>query len=238
MENLQLVPAAQLFAAFNGGAPSWMWRPKDINPGGSIRAYLTSKPESGWRYYNKDRDAVLSTEYPENWEENIGYAFGHGPGKVDKETGQPKEDKDYPRRICLARLWIVETKEMVAAVIDSKTLQGRLAQICDNPGFGMLCNAEGTMVSNFYLQFFHNKNVAPAMTYMVDGHLRPTQDERVWIEAAKPWYPEQFWQGLNPFEAPTTPPPNAGKPALPSTAFDDHGAEHEIAPETPDDDSW
>lgn len=223
-------PAGEFFTAFESGVPNWMWRPKDVAAGGSIRAYLCSPPDDGWRYFRQNKSVWLGKDYPEDFEDDIGYQYGHGPGKVDEKTGEPKEDRDYPRKIALMRLWIVERKEMVAAVIDSKPLQMRLAQIASNPEFGFLVNEAGVMVTNYYLQFFHNQGVAKNMTYTADGHLRPTQDPQVWEEAAKPWHPESFWLGLNPFEPPTQPPANAGKPSLPATAFDEHGAEVPTSP--------
>ncbi|MFN2167408.1 MAG: hypothetical protein ACK2U9_14220 [Anaerolineae bacterium] len=235
---LVLVPTAELFTAFNGGQPSWVWRPKDIPVGQSIRAYMCSEPDSGWRYYKENKDVVLSKEYPENWEDDIGYAFGHGPGKTD-DHGNPKEDRDYPRKILLLRLWIVENGQMVAGIIDGTTLQKRLSEATGAPDYGLLRDRNsGAMVSNFYLQVRHPKAKGQD-AYSLDAYLRPTDNEKIWLEAAKPWHPENYWLGLNPFDPPAQPPANAGRPmaTLPASTVDEHGADVDQTV-GPADDNW
>jgi hypothetical protein len=226
--SIKTIPASEYITAFTGGVPDWIWRLKDIPPGKTAKCYVCSPLTSGWRYYRLNKEVALSVEYPTEYEGDIGYAFGHGPGKVDAE-GQPLEDRARPTKIMLVRLWHVEEGQMVAAIIDSNPILKRLSRIFSNPDFAMILhenNGPDCLVSNFYLEFFHDKNPAQkGMTYQVDGHLRPTQNPVVIEEAAKPWYPDNYWQGLNPFEAPAEPPPRAGIVRKPAPVYDENGAE-------------
>ncbi|MGB7564221.1 MAG: hypothetical protein WBM08_05655, partial [Prochlorococcaceae cyanobacterium] len=189
-------------------------------------------------YYKENKEIVLSMEYPENYESDVGYAFGHGPGKTD-EQGNPKLERARPDKVVLLRMWHVEDKRMVAAVLDSSPVKKKLSRICSNPEFGLVEEKNGALVSNFYLEFFHDGRPAnKSLTYQVDGHLRPTQNPEVMKAAALPWFPENFFLGLNPFEEPAQPPKNAGKPEMPAVVYDDNGSEVEVNPRTPQEENW
>jgi hypothetical protein len=224
------IPASEIFPpAFSNVVPEWIWRPKDVDKGKSVRLYVCSQSSIGWRYYTLNREIRLSKDFPTDYAEDIGYRYGHGPGKVDEKTGEPKEERDKPTQSCLLRVWHVENERMVAAVIDTWTLLQQLDQIFSNPEFNL--NDQAGMVSNFYLQVFHNANMG-AMTYTAQSFLRPSENPTMFAAASQPWYPDQYWLGLNPFEAPATPPANAGRPAAERPVLevlrDPHGADHEM----------
>jgi hypothetical protein len=231
------IAANQLFPpAFGNQAPDWLWRPKDIPKGKFQRFYVTSQVDAGYRYYSEAREVRLSKEYPTDYEKDIGYRYGHGPGKADKD-GQPLLERAMPTQVILIRLWHVEERKMVACVIDSWPLMQRLQQVFENEEFQLIGDPDNGYISNFYLQVYHNANPAsPSLTYTADGHLRPTQSAEALEAAAKPWYPDNYWLGLNPLEKPLQPP--AAKPGLPATAYDENGAEAPLAVHSTDDEPW
>ena len=194
------------------------------------RFYVCSvKQMSGWMYYAADGSIRLSQDYPDDYEAYIGYKYGHGAGKTDAD-GTPKEDKASPDRVLLMRLWSVDQGKMVAAAIDRSPLQKQIAKDFSNPQYYFEQDDAGACVSNFYLEFVHDSRpIQKALTYTVTSHLRPTTARPIYEAAAKPWYPENYWRSLNPFEAPTTPPEKAGIPVLPATVSDENGAEEEVA---------
>jgi hypothetical protein len=230
------IPAASLLpAAFSAGKPDWIWSPRDIPEDGSRKIFLTSEIAAGWRYYTINRDIRLSKEFPADYEKDIGYKFNHGPGKTDKD-GNPAEEKSRPSGIWLVRAWLVEEMKMVAAVIDSFPLQGQIQKSMQNDEFLML--DEG--ITNFYLTIFNDKNPpTPALKYTAQASLRTLRNEQAYQEAAKPFYSESYWKGLNPLVPPTEPPANAGvSVGLPATARDEHGADHEAAISKEGDYQW
>lgn len=221
----QLIPASSLLPpAFGDSKPDFYWSPSDIAEGGSVKLYLTSEIHAGWKYFTLNREVRLSQEFPKDYEADIGYKYNHGPGKTDKD-GRPAEEKAKPRGVWLVRAWLVEEERMVAATIDSFTLQGKIAKILQNEEYGMTPSG----VCNFYLTVFRDaKPATPAATYDATGSLRVLRNKRAHEEAAKPFYPENYWRGLNPLEPTTTPPENAGA-ALPPTVRDENGADTEVS---------
>ena len=103
MTQPQGIPASALApAAFGeGGKPGWIWEQKDIPEGGEVKLYLTSGFKSGWRYFTANKEIRLSLDEPLEYDD-IGYLYGHGPGKVDKE-GSPMEERSTPDEIWIAR---------------------------------------------------------------------------------------------------------------------------------------
>lgn len=223
----QLIPAASLLpAAFGDSKPDFYWSPSDIPEGGSVKLYLCSEFHAGWKYFTLNREVRLSQEYPKGYESEIGYKFNHGPGKTDKD-GKPMEEKASPRGVWLARAWLVEEERMVAATIDSFTLQKKIGLILQNEEFGMTPSG----ICNFYLSIFRDaKPATPAATYDATGNLRMLRNKRAAEEAAQPWFPENYWRGLNPLEAATEPPAAAGA-AIPPTVRDENGADTEVTVE-------
>jgi hypothetical protein len=218
------VPASLLFPAnFNGGKPDWIFEPKNIKEGESRKFYIASAIESGYRYYTLNREVRLSREYPENWEAEIGYKFKHGPGKVDAE-GKPTEDKATPSGLWLVRAWLVEEAKMVALIIESYPLQLSIQQaIASNDEFLFLDSG----LSNFYLTIFHNRNPAQkALTYTAQSTLRVSQNSAAYEAAAEDFHPDQYFKGLNPFEAPAEADAAATR-RFPASARDENGADLE-----------
>lgn len=216
------IPASALIPpAFHASKPDWHFKPSDIPEDGSLKLFLTSEIASGWRYYTLSKQVKLSKTYPEGFEADIGYKFGHGP---DKPEG--KQEKASPTGIWLVRAWLVEKERMVAFIVDSFNLQGQFEKIFKNPEFQML----DTGITNFYLEVFNDKNPAtPALKYTATGNLRVLKNRKATLEAAKPWFPDNFFIGLNPLEPPTEPPTAPSEPSLPATRRDENGADHEVA---------
>ena len=216
------IPASALIPpAFNSAKPEWNFRPSDVPEDGSAKLFLTSEITAGWRYFTMNRQVKLSKTYPADFAADIGYKYGHGPDK-----GPDKQEKASPTGLWLVRAWYVEKERMVAFVIDSFTLQGQLEKIFKNDEFQML----DTSITNFYLEIFNDKNPAtPANKYSATGNLRVLKNRKAAAEAAKPWFPDNFFLGLNPLEAPTEPPSAPSEPSLPATRRDEDGADHEVA---------
>ena len=204
---LQQIPASQILpTAFNSQTPEWLWRPKDIPKGGSNSMYLLSTGFAGWRYYSLKKEVKLSVDFPENYEDDIGYKYKHGPNVVNPK-GEPMEEKDRPVKLLLFRVWIKECNAMRCAVIDSWPLQQSIAQIFSNPELMLFGSESDGFCSNFFLQIHHNNQPASAsLTYTAHGFVRPPQNEQMLMAAADPWCPENYFQGLNPFEPPAQPP--------------------------------
>jgi hypothetical protein len=216
------IPASALIPpAFHASKPEWHFKPSDVPEDGSAKLFLTSEITAGWRYYTLNRQVKLSKDYPADFAADIGYKYGHGPDK-----GPDKQEKASPTGIWLVRAWLVEKERMVAFIIDSFTLQGQLEKIFKNDEFQML----DTSITNFYLEIFNDKNPAtPANKYSATGNLRVLKNRKAAVEAAKPWFPDNFFRGLNPLEAPTEPPSAPADPSLPATRRDEDGADHEVA---------
>lgn len=214
------IPAEALIPpAFSGGKPEWHWKPSDVPEDGMHRLYLCSEFIGGWRYYTMNRQVRLSKDYPENFAEDVGYKYGHGPDK-----GEDKQQKSSPSSFWLARCWHVERQRMVAAVFDSRTIQQGIQKIFRNPEYQML----DTGITNFYLSVFHDKEPASAaLTYSVTGDIRQLKNRTAAAELKNPWFPDQFFLGHNPLEQPTQP-PAAAKPSLPATVRDENGADEEV----------
>jgi hypothetical protein len=215
------IPAASLLPpAFNSGKPDWIWSPRDIPEDSSRKLFIASEIFPGWKYFTINKDVRLSKEFPSDYEKDIGYRYGHGPGKTDRD-GKPAEEKSKPSSIWLVRCWLVEEERMVAAVIDSYPLQTQIQKALQNDEFLMLDSG----ICNFYLTIFHDKNPSsPALTYTAQASLRTLRNKAAYQEAGKPFYSESYFRGLNPLEAPAEPPANAG---LPATVRDEHGADLE-----------
>jgi len=215
------IPAASLLPpAFNSGKPDWIWSPRDIPEDSSRKLFISSEIFPGWKYFTINKEIRLSKEFPADYEKDIGYKYNHGPGKTDRD-GKPAEEKSKPASIWLVRCWLVEEERMVAAVIDSFPLQGQIQKALQNEEFLML----ETGICNFYLTIFHDKNPAsPALTYTAQASLRTLRNKPAYLEAAKPFYSESYFKGLNPLEAPAEPPANAG---IPATVRDENGADLE-----------
>jgi hypothetical protein len=220
------IAAKSLLPPAFSNVPNWAWEPKQIAEGSNEIIYLTSPFEAGWRYYTKNKTIHLSKEYPEGWENDVGYAYGHGPGKVDEKTGEPKEERGKPSGCWLFRGWLVKEGRMAACTIGSYGLQLSIEQALENPEFKLM---QPSSIANFYFTFFHNKNPASKnLKFTVTAAARPMQSADAKAAAKLPWYPEAYWLGLNPFEEPTNPPANAGQPGLPATTFDENGSESEV----------
>jgi len=226
------IPAASLLPpAFNGGKPDWIWSPRDIPEDSSRKLFIASEIFPGWKYFTINKEIRLSKEFPADYEKDIGYKYNHGPGKTDRD-GKPLEEKSKPSSIWLVRCWLVEDERMVAVVIDSFPLQGQIQKALQNEEFLMLESG----ICNFYLTIFHDKNPAsPALTYTAQASLRTLRNKAAYLEAAKPFYSESYFKGLNPLEAPAEPPANAG---LPATVRDENGADLEATIPTEGDYAW
>ncbi len=220
-----LIPATSLLPpAFGDSKPEHYWAPSDIPEGSSVKLFLTSEIFAGWKYFTLNHEVRLSQEFPKGYEAEIGYKYNHGKGKVDKD-GNPAEEKAKPRGVWMARAWFVEQERMVVAVIDSYTLQQKIAKILQNEEYGMTPSG----ICNFYLTVFRDaKPATPAATYDATGALRVLRNKQATIEAAKPFFPENYWVGLNPMEPPAEP-AEAGVPVLPATARDENGADTEVS---------
>jgi hypothetical protein len=229
------IPAASLIPpAFNAERPDWIWEPKFLEKGATRKIYMTSEIFWGWRYYTANREVRLSVDYPADYESEIGYAFKNGPGKIDKD-GNPAEAKAKPKNVWLFRGWLAEDKKMAAVVIDNYFVQCGIQKAFDNPEFMLLANS----VSNFYLEIHRNaRDSLPALAFDTNGHLRPCGSKACIEQAPKPFYPERFWEGLNPLEAGSQPPAAAGKPSLPPTVRDNNGAEEEAIVSKEEDEDW
>jgi hypothetical protein len=214
------IPAEALIpTAFGSSKPDWHWKPSDVPKGGFERLYLCSEFIPGWRYYTMNRQVRLSKDYPANYAEDVGYKYGHGPDK-----GPDKQERGQPTSYWLARCWHVERQRMVAAIFDSKNVQTGIQKAFTNTEFQMLDHG----ITNFYLSIFHEKEPSsPALTYSATANLRVLRNMTAAEEVGKPWYPDRFFQGLNPLEAPSQP-PGAAAPHLPATVRDENGAEEEV----------
>ena len=226
------IPASSLLPpAFGDGKPEWIWTPRDVPEDQSRKLYLTSEFHAGWRYFSISKEIRLSKEFPSGYESDIGYKYNHGPGKTDG-NGKPMEEKAKPTGTWLVRAWLVEEERMVAAVIDSFSLQGQIQKILQNDEFFLL----PSNITNFYLTIYHDKKPAtPALTYTAQGSLRTLRNKKAYDEAAQPFYPDSYWAGLNPLSAPAEPPAAAG---LPATVRDEHGADQEAELKKEEDYAW
>lgn len=225
----ELIPAASLLPAAFGKADIY-WTPADVPEGGNVKLFITSEIHAGWKYYTLDREVRVFQEYPKGYEREIGYKFNHGPGKADRD-GNPMEQKAKPRSIWMFRAWIVEKEQMVVAVIDSFTLHNKIAKILQCEEYGMTPKN----ICNFYLTIYREaRPSSPAATYDATGHLRALNNKQAHLEAAKPFFPENYWLGINPLEAPAEPTADAGIPVLPATARDENGADTEVSVERED----
>jgi hypothetical protein len=226
------IPAASLLPpAFSSGKPDWIFSPRDIPEDSSRKLFIASEIFPGWKYFTINKEVRLSKEFPADYEKDIGYKYGHGPGKTDRD-GKPAEEKSKPTSIWLVRCWLVEDERMVALVIDSFPLQGQIQKALQNDEFLMLDSG----ICNFYLTVFHDKNPAsPALTYTAQASLRTLRNKAAYQEAAKPFYADSYFKGLNPLEAPAEPPANAG---LPATVRDENGADLEAVIPAEGDYAW
>lgn len=219
------IPATALIpqAFTDSDKPACYWSPSDLKEGTSLKLFITSEIHAGWKYFTVNREVRLSKEFPKNYKDDIGYKFNHGPGKANKD-GQPMEDKAKPRSLWLFRAWIVEQERMVAAVVDSMTLHKRFAKIMADPEYMLL----STGICNFYLTIFREKDPqSPADTYDATGSMRVLRNKKAAKEALKPWFPENYWLGLNPLEPAEEEAPNPG-PSLPPTVRDENGADEVV----------
>jgi hypothetical protein len=233
------IPASSLIPpAFDADRPDWIWEPKFLKEGETRKLYMTSEIFSGWRYFTMNNEVRLSQkQFPvDSYIDEIGYAFGHGPGKTDKE-GKPAENKAKPRGCWLFRAWLAEDKKMVAFVSDNYFVhQGVNQELSNNSELLMLSSG----ISNFYLEIKKTDSKVPSQAFYIRAHLRPCGSKDCLAQLAQPFFPDRYWMGLNPLEAGAEPPPNAGKPRLPATARDGNGAEEEVAlqSEGGGDDDW
>lgn len=225
-----LLPASSLLPEAFPGKPDFYWSERDIK-NGKERIYLTSEIHAGWKYFTASQEVRISKEFPEGYEADIGYKYKHGPGKVDPKTGQPMEEKAKPTMIWMFRAWHVEREEMVVAVVGSSTLQKRIAKLLDNEEFGMTPRG----ICNFYLTVYRDPEAEKAAdTYDATAALRVCGNQAAIEEAAKPFYAERYWRGLNPLEPDQEPP--AALPKVPATARDENGADIEASVSDGDDD--
>lgn len=228
------IPALSLLPpAFGANSkPDTYWSQSDVPEDGKERLYLASEVYSGWKYFTVNKEVRISKDYPTGFTEEIGYRFGHGPGKTDK-NGKPAEEKDKPRLFWMFRAWHVERKKMVCAVLDSFTLQNQIHKIVDDPEYQLLDSG----LCNFYLTIHRDsKPASPAATYMATGSVRVCRSKEAIEAAAKPWWPDSYYKGLNPLEDPATPPATG---SLPATLRDEHGADHDVIVNKEDDDeAW
>lgn len=220
------IPASALFpAAFSDGKPEWLYSAAEIKKteARNRKFFLTSEISTGWKYFTEKHEVRLSSEFPADYEKDIGYKYGHGPGKVNSETGEVLEERAKPTGTWLMRAWLVEEERMVALTIDSYPLQQQMQQaVASNDELLMLDSG----IANFYFTIFYNeKPVQKALTYTASASLKVLRNDLAYEEAAKPWYPEAYWKGLNPFEGPTQPPDPA---KMPAAAIQPDGDEAEI----------
>ncbi len=236
------IPASDLIPSAFGTSnkPEWIFTLRDIpldsDPKKNNRKfYLTSRFEQGYRYYTINSEVRLSREFPEDYAREIGYKYGHGPGKTD-EHGQPKLEHAKPDTIWMVRAWCVEDKRMVALIIDSYPLMGKIQKILTiNDEFAL---SQETNVTNFYLTIFREpkQGTTKASTYDAAGSLRPTRSKELLEAAALPFFPDAYFKGLNPLVPPSD--VIASGDHLPATVRDEHGADEEIALRSDDDGDW
>lgn len=226
-------PASTLIppAFERSNVPDFVFQLKDLpSDDKGLKFFLASAFTRGFRYFTENGDIRLSLAFPEDFTKDIGYKYGHGPGKTDKD-GNPKLERSYPSEIWLARAWVVEQKRMVALIIHSPTVMKRLAKLMRNEEYLML--AKG--ICNFYLTLFRDENAkSPSDTYDVTTEARVLRNDQAYTEAAKPWHPERYFRGLNPFEADPEPP----SAATPATVRDENGADLDIEMRKEDDADW
>lgn len=219
------LPAASLIpAAFGTGkTPEWIFTLRNIPIDQNRKFFLASQFSRGFQYYTINGDIRLSPDFPTDYASDIGYAYKHGPGKVN-EKGEPMEDKAYPTEVWIARAWFVEEERMVTLKIDSSKLMKRLHKLFQDSNFLLQENG----IANFYITIYREggKEGAPTQ-YDATASLRPLMNETAYEEAAKPYFPDNYWLNLNPFVAPTEPPASRGAAPKPS-ARDENGADMDM----------
>jgi hypothetical protein len=213
-------PAAELFpSAFGKRRPSWEWSLREIPENGSHNLYIASPFSRGYRYYTEAGDFRLFSEYPEGYAADIGYAYKHGPGKVD-EHGKPMEDRARPTELWLSRAWLIDEERMVASVIDSWKLMKKIHKIFQNPDYLMLPSG----LTNFYLTIYREKDNGRT-EYDAVGNVRTPENPAALAAAHGPWNPEAYFLGQNPLEeSPTAPQPGR----VPATVRDENGADQSL----------
>lgn len=219
------LPAASLIPpAFGSGkAPEWIFTLRNIPIDQDRKFFLASQFSRGFQYYTINGDIRLSQEFPADYAKDIGYAYKHGPGKVN-DKGEPMEDKAYPTEVWIARAWFVEEERMVALKIDSSKLMKRLHKLFQDDNFLLQENG----IANFYITIFREggKDGAPTQ-YDATASLRPLMNEKAYEEAAKPFFPDNYWANLNPFVAQAEPPSQTSTGVKPS-ARDENGADMDM----------
>lgn len=203
-------PASSWLPAEFDDVPDWSFSLRDLKPETPQRFYLTSQIHKCWRYFDQKNRPKLSIDFPNNYEDDIGNAY------------KSEVEKAKPSTIWYVRAWHVEGKKMVCLVIDSFPIMKRIGkELRANAQLMIAGEIEGSPlgVSNFYLEFVRDSApVTPALTYLCDIHLRPTQSDVLRTAAMLPWYPENYPHNINPLQpAPEAPAPTGVMPTTNGT---------------------
>ena len=221
------IPASDLIPAAFGSAkkPDWIFTLRDIPMDQSRKFFLSSQFSRGYQYYTENGDIRLSEDFPTNYADDIGYAYKHGPGKVD-DKGNPMEDRAHPSEVWIARAWLVEEERMVTLKVDSNPLMKSFHKLFQDSNFML----QETGIANFYITIYREsgKDGAPPK-YDATASLRPLMNDTAYEQATKPFYPENYWQNLNPMEPAAEPPATKAAPARKPRARDENGADMDIA---------
>lgn len=220
------VPASELIPAAFGSAktPDWIFTLRNIPIDQQRKFFLASQFSRGFQYYTENGDIRLSQDFPADYQKDIGYAYKHGPGKKD-DKGNPMEERAYPSEVWIARAWYVEEERMVTLKIDSTPLMKRFHKLFQDPNFLLQENG----IANFYVTIFREsgKDGAPAK-YDATASLRPLMNDTAYEEAAKPFYPENYWANLNPLVPAAEPPATRAQSGKPR-ARDENGADMDVS---------
>lgn len=232
------IPIAELFPPAFGqsGKPDWLLTPKDIPEDDSRRVFLASQIEQGFKYFTEKGEVRLSREFPKDYRDDIGYKYNHGPGKTDK-NGNPLEERAKPTSFIFMRAWVVEDEAMRILSVDSWPLQEQMHLASKNPEFLMLPQG----IANFYWTVYHAKNPSQkSLTYTAQASLRILRNDQAYQDAAKPWFPDNYFSGTNPFEAPAQPPNTsaAAVPAQPAMIQDSNGSQTPMAVRQANEPNW
>ena len=218
------IPCRELLPVAFGKGTHNVWKSSEVPKGDSAPLCIASEVMEGWTYFTVDKEYRISVDYPENYLDDIGYAWGHGPGKTDAE-GKPLMDKSKPSKIWAFRAWLLKEERMVTAVITSRPLQQAIGQLMmDEDHFF----DKKTSFCNWFLLIEHNSNpISKAQTYTCRAKIKPggmAGNKPALEAAAKPYYLYRHFEGLDAFQPPAE--PTEVKPTA-GGVRDDNGADIE-----------